>query len=903
MPVPVDLQIDDRPDAVGQARRVAAAALAGEPAERVSDLMLVVTELLTNAVLHGAAPISLRIDRVDGALRVEVKDAGRAVPVRAGRVADAMTGRGLALVSTLTTSWGTTPTADGGKIVWAELGERTGERTATTGSKSTGFADEWPAPGDGVERFPVRLGAVPTELLLAAKAHIDNVVREFTLMRSGYATDGLSLPAHLRELVVTVTEDFAEARTEIKRQALSAADRGDAFTDLVLHLPPSAADAGERYLAALDEVDYYARAAQLLTLAPPRSHREFRHWYVQALVDQLRGAARGVSVDPPPPFAQLLASEVDRLSTLEDSWDRLRLLQRLTADLTDAHTIETIAQSVVDNAREYRGVQSVRVYVITDTATLRCLAKFGFAEELDRYLEFPADSDLPGAVVARTGEPLFVRSLGQLARRLPDVTLRHPNERSLHVVPLTVGGHTLGVLSLTFVAGEVADVAQLEFVQAIADALAQALERAQATARMEYERGRELQLLSAQLDVLTGAVAGEALDGALSRLLLAVERASSDGMIASILLLDADGQHLRHCAAPSLPSFYNEAIDGIEIGPSVGSCGTAAYLREQVIVEDIRTDPRWAAYRELAERAKVRACWSTPIVGRDHTLLGTFAMYYPHPQRPTSADLVLTDVLVRTVALVVERSRVDEQRERELATERAAALTLQHSLLPSVPASIGPVRLEARYRAGDPGVEVGGDWFDAIAVADAVVLVVGDVQGHDLRAAALMGELRTITRAHAAEGQQPADILARAHRHLSSLDTELIATAVVVRIATDSHVATVASAGHLPPAVLCQGADGWQSSDLAGAIGPPLGVGEGWPQTDVPLPPDAMLLLYTDGLVESRAWPIDRGLELLHAALRGLPDDAGLGDVLDAAIDLVPAGSRGDDVAVLAART
>src|SRR5262249_14850819 len=98
--------------------------------------------------------------------------------------------------------------------------------------------------------------------------------------------------------------------------------------------------------------------------------------------------------------------------------------------------------------------------------------------------------------------------------------------------------------------------------------------------------------------------------------------------IASILLLDPDGKHLRTGAAPNLPASYNSAIDGAAIGSNAGSCGSAAALKRPVVVTDIETDPLWADYRELARAAGLRACTSTPILAADGHVLGTFALYY-----------------------------------------------------------------------------------------------------------------------------------------------------------------------------------------------------------------------------------------------------------------------------------
>ena len=415
------------------------------------------------------------------------------------------------------------------------------------------------------------------------------------------------------------------------------------------------------------------------------------------------------------------------------------------------------------------------------------------------------------------------------------------------------------------------------------------------------DEGRHAQLLAAQLELLAGVVAGHALQQALESLLRVVERVSTGGLLASVLLLDEAGKHLLHGAAPSLPADYNAAIHGVEIGPSVGSCGTAAYHRTQVVVEDIATDPLWADFKELALTAGLRACWSTPIVGAGGRVLGTFAMYYPNPSRPRPSDLALIDVLVRTVATAIERSRLDEQRERELAEERALGLTFQRSLLPDIPGSIGPVELAARYRTGDPGVHVGGDWFDAIAVDDGLVLVVGDVQGHDVQAAALMGQLRTVVRATACEGHPPAGILARTADYLDRLDSDLLATVLVVHLDVDSRLATVACAGHLPPVVLERTDTGTALSQVEIETGPPLGIGQRWEERSTHLPPDTVLLLYTDGLVETRTWDIDEGVRRLGALLEALPVGVGPGRVLDTALELLPAGNRGDDVAVLAA--
>jgi signal transduction histidine kinase len=129
----------------------------------------------------------------------------------------------------------------------------------------------------------------------------------------------------------------------------------------------------------------------------------------------------------------------------------------------------------------------------------------------------------------------------------------------------------------------------------------------------------------------------------------------SPSMRCSILLLDDDGVTLRHGAAPSLPKVYCDAIDGLRIGPDVGSCGTAAYSRETVIVSDIATDHRWEAFRDVALPHDLRACWSTPIVDSAQICLGTFAMYYDHPREPSAAELEVIHTAGLLAAALIER--------------------------------------------------------------------------------------------------------------------------------------------------------------------------------------------------------------------------------------------------------
>uniref|UniRef100_Q47C90 Sensory/regulatory protein RpfC n=1 Tax=Dechloromonas aromatica (strain RCB) TaxID=159087 RepID=Q47C90_DECAR len=140
------------------------------------------------------------------------------------------------------------------------------------------------------------------------------------------------------------------------------------------------------------------------------------------------------------------------------------------------------------------------------------------------------------------------------------------------------------------------------------------------------------------------------------------------GMLCSILLLDEDGLHLRHGAAPSLADFYCQAIDGVAIGEGVGSCGTAAFIGERVIVEDIQRHEYWRDYVELARRADLGSCWSQPFKNREGRVLGTFAIYHRQPTQPSAAEIALIEDYASLAELAVESAQTESalEKSREL---------------------------------------------------------------------------------------------------------------------------------------------------------------------------------------------------------------------------------------------
>jgi PAS domain S-box-containing protein len=192
---------------------------------------------------------------------------------------------------------------------------------------------------------------------------------------------------------------------------------------------------------------------------------------------------------------------------------------------------------------------------------------------------------------------------------------------------------------------------------------------AQRAQRTRTEQQRATQQLAHERAVLERLARMDPLEEVLEALVLGHE-ALYPGTLGSVLLLDQHGRRLLSGAAPSLPLEYTRATHGVEIGPSVGSCGTAAYLRESVIVTDIASDPRWARARDFALSFSLRACWSSPILSGQGEVLGTFALYYREPRAPEQHELIAIESSARIAGLAIERKR--QEAELRASAERLA---------------------------------------------------------------------------------------------------------------------------------------------------------------------------------------------------------------------------------------
>ncbi len=318
----------------------------------------------------------------------------------------------------------------------------------------------------------------------------------------------------------------------------------------------------------------------------------------------------------------------------------------------------------------------------------------------------------------------------------------------------------------------------------------------------------------------------------------------------------------------------------------VARTGRARFVVSIAEFDAIQADPATAVPRGG------RQAWAfLPLTVAGETL-GALVVGYAEPRKFDDEDQAMLEALAGLSAQALQRALLFEART-------SVAGVLQRSLLPTVLPSPPGLRHAARYLPWTRGVEVGGDWYDIIAVrAGVVAVVIGDVAGHNATAAATMGQVRNVIRAYATEQHRPADVLRHTNHLLRAMQVNTMVTCCYLELDLEQGTVTAALAGHPAPV----------SRDPAGTArivalrrGVALGVARDttYPETTVPMPPGTTLLLYTDGLIEDRHHPIDQGMHELCTAV-----GAATSDDPDTILDHVLAGDVGpsprtDDVALV----
>jgi GAF domain-containing protein/anti-sigma regulatory factor (Ser/Thr protein kinase) len=659
-------------EAAGRARRFVSSVLTEWGLSGLADdAVLVASELVTNAVLHGVPPREIRLAPVEGGIRVEARDGSRVVPVRPLATADTMTGRGIALIEAIGARWGVEQVEDG-KAVWCELASRGRPVVDEAAADGDVLLAAWEQDVPTEQTFTVELGDVPTDLLISAKAHVDNLVREFTLAAAGEASgNSAAIPEDLARLIDTVVHRFAAARQAVKRQAIAAANRGERRTDLTVTLSLAAVESGEDYLAALDLADAYARDARLLTLETPPQHRVFRQWYVGALVEQVRRAAAGEPVERPITFEQRLLDELGTVAAAQRASARAARLQAVTALLANAATEEDVAGVVVSAGLAVLGAAGGGLLLAQPDGRLTVPGAIGYPLGLVEQLRSEAsDAELPAAVAIRTGESVWIESRLARDERYPGLATLEPLAMAVCAVPLRTTGRVLGALRFSFDSPQLFDTDERAFIAALAAQTALALER---TELYEGERAARAQAedIALRLDRLqqvTAALSGAADPAEISEIVIGHAAEAVGAELTSFCLL-VDNDTLEVVGSRGLDSQSRLRWNRFPVSAELPA-SEAVRTNELVVVGS--RDELEARYPALVGQAlSDRSLVCVPVsLGRRR--LGVISLSFPSPHSFDETELRFLRALADTCAQAVDRARALER--SQVATDRLAFL-------------------------------------------------------------------------------------------------------------------------------------------------------------------------------------------------------------------------------------
>jgi serine phosphatase RsbU (regulator of sigma subunit) len=433
---------------------------------------------------------------------------------------------------------------------------------------------------------------------------------------------------------------------------------------------------------------------------------------------------------------------------------------------------------------------------------------------------------------------------------------------------------------------------------------AAAAQAAQAGAEAE-RAGRHLMLLGEISQAMTSTLDG---DEAVQRFADLVVPLLADWCVVTVLAEDGMRRDVgRAHSDPALVEAMHRYAD-LRVATNSPAAPVPRLMRDHqpVIVSDLTPEIVEAMVadpesRRALEPLRPAAVAAFPLVARGELFGAVTLLNGPARGAHTEAELRTADIASRRAALALDNARLAQANQQ-------VAERLQRSLL-SPPVQPDHLELVVRYRPATKGVSIGGDWYDAFLQPDGdTVLVIGDVMGHDIEAAAAMGQVKTLVRGIGFDRlEEPAGVLRRVDHALVGLAIPTLATALVCRVeqdATDraSRLRRLrwSSAGH--PAPMLLGADG-TVVDLSAPVGPPLGIGWLGPRVDgqAPMPEGSTLLLFTDGLFERRGVPLDEGrAQVRDILLRSA--DLPLNLLCDRLLEELVSEGAEDDVAVLAVR-
>lgn len=393
---------------------------------------------------------------------------------------------------------------------------------------------------------------------------------------------------------------------------------------------------------------------------------------------------------------------------------------------------------------------------------------------------------------------------------------------------------------------------------------------------------------------LTGALTvGEVIAAVFDRL------AGWGANTAGLWLLD--GRTIRYAAGSGIADRVPPALTSMDVDDAVPAADCIRSGRVVLFGSGAERDRRWPKLARIAKAAEATAVLPLAASGR---ILGCLHIGYSHPMAPHEFDTAFLGGLAELCAAALDRAQLhDAERERQsflLAREHEVAHILQRLLLPGRLPVVDGLEVAARYLTARAGAEAGGDFYDLVRLPSGRIgFVIGDVEGHDPAAAAIMGQFRSALRALAGQHREPGLLIDALRWSWDLLGFSRMATCLIGRLDPADGSLTMCSAGHLPPVLVGPA----RAELLTVAPSPPLGAPGGpAPETPVVLEPGATLFLYTDGLVEARRRSIDSELGRLQRVLcevGAAPLDEMCERVLSA---MAGAGDQPDDVAVLALR-
>jgi serine phosphatase RsbU (regulator of sigma subunit) len=574
--------------------------------------------------------------------------------------------------------------------------------------------------------------------------------------------------------------------------------------------------------------------------------------------------------------------------------DRLTLLARATSELVDVDTIEGVSRTVVTHGADAVGATTASVTLLCDDRqTVRLVAlSGGVPGDEDTWATFPLAVRTPSAETIRTGSRVVISGPAAVTRRFADMPAR--GAHTVVGLPLSTGAGTIGAIGLTFAEPRVLDVAELEFLDILANACAQSMGRI--TAQREAARQ------SAKLAFLAEAATelASSLDYQVTLARVAQLAVPTFADWCAIDIVD-DGRLRRLAVAHVDPAKVQLAHDLAERYPADPDAPRGAWQvlrtgRSELIAEI--TDEMLTAgaideeHAAIARALHLRSAVTVPLVARNR-VLGVLTWVSAESERHyTADDLALAEELAQRAAVSLDNSELHSQ-------TLAAAVQLQRAVLPdALPSS---PRWELGHHYSPAGrTEVGGDFYDAVELVDGrLVMFIGDVMGRGVGAAAAMAQVRAAVRAYAAVDPSPRQVLQKLDRMFDLYGSEQLVTLLYLLADPATDELTVGNAGH-PPLVLMR-SDG-TTAHLPSADGPPLGVGSAArAEHVVRLEAGDTVVAFTDGLIERRGEDITDGQDRVTAAVKDLVGRP-LSELVPVLVERVGDPSRDDDLAVLAAR-